>query len=124
MTRSRFIIPIVAVACFVGGWLARGDRSPQADYGRLTPTDAPCAVRGRPVHDVPALAAEAGLFNEPSEGRSTVDFRRTGGTARLWVAQGPVDDEIHVAAATYQLEWREHTGWVVNDCRYLLDRGR
>lgn len=122
MKRSRFVIPLVAVASFAAGWLARGDRSPQADYGSLSDTGAPCAVRGRPVGDVPELAAGAGLFDEPSEGRSAADFRRTGGTARLWVARGPIDDEVHVAATTYHLEWRQPAGWVVTDCVYRVAR--
>ncbi|HEX9937048.1 MAG TPA: hypothetical protein VGB15_07990 [Longimicrobium sp.] len=120
--RSPVITLAIAGACFVAGWVARGDRSPRAEYGRLSPVDAPCAVRGRPVRAVSDVAAGARLFDEPAEGRSAAVFRRRGGTAELWMARGPIDDEVHVAATTYQLEWREPAGWVVKDCVHQVGR--
>lgn len=120
--RSLFIPLAVAAAAFVAGWVARGDRSPRAEYGRLSSTNAPCAVRGRPVGAVADLAAGARLFDEPAEGRSAAVFRRRGGTAELWMARGPIDDEVHVAATTYQLEWRQPEGWVVKDCVHHVGR--
>lgn len=115
---------LLAAAGFAAGWLARGARSPEAAYGRLTPTGGECRVRARPAPDLEEYTLASVLPSPPPElpGTQTLLLRRTRRDAELWVAQAGVDDEVAAEAMRYQLAWDESTGWVVKDCSLALRR--
>ena len=119
----RFLLVFLAGA--VAGWIVRGTRALESEYGALGGTRSACrAPATRADTAMGALVASVLPPGGPSEMPAASSFvlRRELGSAELTVIRYGVDDEVTAEGRRWRLAWDSAGGWRATACESTVAR--